>query len=202
MLKTVLSEQLQGLGLTMGPANSFSALRFEEDIRSARRGVGARLRSKNQDFAITRKLFLRASHHADFREAVTEETNIAYVASEIKTNLDKTMFQEAAATALDVKSVVPGARYYLLCEWLDMTPISTTTTAIDEILILRQAKRLASNVRSDFATAAGRRRNRALYLEHLTVHPLAPATFSRFLSHVTQLVTDNVEEDVLSRGYF
>lgn len=48
------------------------------------------------------------------------ETHIAYVAAECKTNLDKTMFQEAAATALDVKSAVPGANYYLLCEWLDI----------------------------------------------------------------------------------
>lgn len=104
------------------------------------------IRSKDQDFAIARRLFVRASHQPDFLDAVTEETSIAYVASEIKTNLDKTMFQEGAAMALDVKTVAPGARYYLLCEWLDMTPISTVTTAIDEVIILRRAKRLASNV--------------------------------------------------------
>jgi hypothetical protein len=47
------------------------------------------------------------------------------VVSECKTNLDKTMFQGACATAHDVKSSVSGARYYLLAEWLDMTPVST-----------------------------------------------------------------------------
>lgn len=57
------------------------------------------------------------------------------------------MFQEAAATALDVKTAVPVAKYYLLCEWLDMTPISTATTAIDEVIILRKARRLASDIR-------------------------------------------------------
>ena len=108
------------------------------------------IRTKDQDFAISRKLFVRASHQSDFRDAAIAETNIAYVASEIKTNLDKTMFQEATATALDTKTVVPGAKYYLLCEWLDMTPISTASTAIDEILILRRAKRLSSSIRRSF----------------------------------------------------
>ena len=50
------------------------------------------------------------------------------------------MFQEAAATALDIKTAIPGAAYYLLCEWLDMTPISTSTTAVDEIIILTQSE--------------------------------------------------------------
>ncbi len=98
---------------------------------------------------------------------MTRETHIAYVAAECKTNLDKTMFQEAAATALDVKIVVPAAKYYLLCEWLDMTPINTSTTAIDEILILRKAKRLPSNVRRAFNTVKGRRQNRESFVEYL-----------------------------------
>jgi hypothetical protein len=202
LVATVLSEELQGLDLSFGPVNSFSALRFEENIGAAHRGAGMAVRSKDQDFAITRKLFLRASHQADFREAITEETSIAYVASEIKTNLDKTMFQEAAATALDVKTGVPGAKYYLLCEWLDMTPISTSTTPIDEIVILRRAKRLSSSIRSAFGTVAGRRNSRTSYVGYLTAHPLAPETFSRFLSHIRQLVSNNEESDILARGYF
>lgn len=61
---------------------------------------------------------MRILNHLQYRE-----TNIAYLACECKTNLDKTMFQEASATALDLKSTVPSAKYLLLCEWLDMTPI-------------------------------------------------------------------------------
>ena len=133
LVTSVFSSQLKALAVSVGPVNAFSALRFESSITADPHGGGMTIRSKDQDFAISRKLFLRASHRSSFKEAVTEETNITYIAAEIKTNLDKTMFQEAAATALDVKSVVPRARYYLLCEWLDMTPISTTTTAIDEV---------------------------------------------------------------------
>ena len=161
------------------------------------------IRSKDQDFAISRKLYVRTSHDEDFQDSVTSETNIAYVATEIKTNLDKTMFQEAAATALDVKSVAPGTRYYLLCEWLDMTPTNTANTAIDEVLILRRAKRLSASVRSAFGTEAGRYRNRDdAYLQYLREHPLDPEPFSRYVGHIRNLVSDATEEDVLTRGFF
>lgn len=75
--------------------------------------------------------------------------------TELKTNLDKTMYQEASATAHDIKLAVTGAKYYLLCDFLDMTPISTATTDIDEILIVRKAKRINSNIRKEFSTYAG-----------------------------------------------
>lgn len=50
------------------------------------------VRSKDHDFALARPLFLRASHHKDFRDPREARTHLAYVAAEIKTNLDKTMF--------------------------------------------------------------------------------------------------------------
>lgn len=202
LVTTVFSKELDGLELSFGPVNSFASLRFEESIRTASNGAGMTIRSKAQDFAISRRLYISASHYPDFQESVTSETSLAYVATEIKTNLDKTMFQEATATALDVKSVAPGTRYYLLCEWLDMTPINTTNTAIDEIIILRRAKRMPSNVRSAFATADGRRCNRSLYAGYLSEHPLEPESFFRYLNHIRQLISDDDEETVLARGFF
>ena len=202
LVTTVFSEELSDLDLSFGPVNSFASLRFEEGIRTVSNGAGMTIRSKAQDFAISRKLYLSASHHPDFQDSVTSETNIAYVATEIKTNLDKTMFQEATATALDVKSVAPATRYYLLCEWLDMTPISTTNTAIDEIIILRRAKRISSNVRSAFSTVEGRRRNRSSYIGYLTEHPLDSEPFLRYISHIRRLISDETEETVLARGFF
>lgn len=84
---------------------------------------------------------MKASYRHDFEpeDTLTLSANLGYVLAELKTNLDKTMFQEASATAHDVKQAVPGAKYYLLCDFLDMTPISTATTDIDEILITRKA---------------------------------------------------------------
>lgn len=128
--------------------------------------------------------------------------DVAYVVAECKTNLDKTMFQEAAATALDVKTAVPAAKYYLLCEWLDMTPISTSATAIDEIMILRKCKRLPANIRNQFNTRKGRKNNREIYVNYLQAHPLSADTFARFVSHVYRLFRNDTEDNVLARGYF
>ncbi len=202
LVTTALADQLQGYDLSFGPTTCFSGIRFESSITNRKPGGGIHLREKDHDFAISRRLFIQTSHHLDFQESVTAETYIAYVAAECKTNLDKTMFQEAAATALDVKTAIPGAAYYLLCEWLDMTPISTSTTAIDEIIILRKAKRLSSNIRGQFNTAAGRQQNRSVFTEYLEAHPFSVGTFSRFLDYIRQLVSDDTESDVLVRGYF
>lgn len=114
------------------------------------------------------------------------------------------MFQEACATAHDVKTAVPGAKYLLLCEWLDMTPISTAGTDVNEVLILRRAKRLGSQVRSEFSKRAGRVAGRANYAKYLTEHPFVVDVFERFLFHVKALLEDKDpdEADAIKRGYF
>ena len=113
------------------------------------------------------------------------------------------MFQEAIATATDVKLAVPGARFYLLCEWLDMTPISTKATTVDEVIILR-GKRLASNVRAAFASSASREAKRAWYAKFLSDNPIRLDGVLRFVGHLRGLLdtTQPREEDVLTRGYF
>jgi hypothetical protein len=85
-----------------------------------------------------------------------------------------------------------------------MTPISTAGTDVDEVLILRMAKRLGSQVRGAFSTREGRSSRRADYASYLIDHPFVPAIFERFLSHVNSLLEDRDpdEGDVLRRGYF
>ena len=202
LLTSALSDIFLNHDLSFGPTTCFSGIRFESGITADEVGGGMQVRTKDHDFAISRKLFICSSHQRNFHSSVTKEINIAYVAAECKTNLDKTMFQEATATALDVKLTVPGAKYYLLCEWLDMLPINTSTTAIDEILILRKAKRLSSDVRRAFSSVAGRKRNRERLAQHLDANPFSAGVFLRFLAHVRGLVEENPENDVLRRGYF
>ena len=204
LVTTVFADSLKGKELSFGPTQCFSSLRFESSLKASPVGGGMNIRSKDQDFAISRKIFLKASHNREFNDSISREANIAYIAAECKTNLDKTMFQEGAATALDVKLSVPGAKYFLLCEWLDMSPISSSLTAIDEILILRKAKRLSSNLRSAFSTAQGRKKNRDLFVKHLDDNPFAPEVFMRFLNEIEKMIGKDEldEEDVLSRGYF
>lgn len=195
---------IEEFDVIVGPANCFSALYFDSSLDVPQLGAGMTIRTKAQDFAICKKLHLTASHNADFKEACTKETYVAYAVSECKTNLDKTMFQEASATAHDVKSAVSGARYYLLCEWLDMTPVSTAATEIDEVIILRKAKRLGSNLRKNFGSVAGRKANRAMYIKHLSDNPLRLDMFQRLLGHIRGLLQSEapVERDVLSKGFF
>jgi hypothetical protein len=204
LVTTIFADSLNNKELFFGPTQCFSSLQFESSLKASPKGGGMSIRAKDQDFAISRKIFIKASHDKNFNESVVDEANIAYIAAECKTNLDKTMFQEGAATAFDVKRSVPGAKYFLICEWLDMSPISSSLTAIDEILILRKAKRLSSNIRSAFSTAKGRKENRDSFVKYLDDHPFAPEIFIRFLSEIERMIGHDEldEEDLLSKGYF
>ena len=164
------------------------------------------IKTKNHDFSMSRRIYLRTSFDENFAPSRTRslETSLGYVLAELKTNLDKTMFQEASASAHEAKLAVPGAKYYLLCDYLDMQPISTAITDIDEILILRKAKRIHASARQAFNSSAGRRARRDWYVGFLQEHPYATDVFRRFLSHVTLLMSDGglEEESILKTGYF
>ena len=191
-------------GIALGPNTTFSSVYFASSLDAPAAGGGLTVRTKNQDFAIAKVIYIRASHDQDFANSASSSFYLGYVVAECKTNLDKTMFQEACATAHDAKSAVGGAKYYLLCEFLDMTPQSTAATDIDEVIILRRAKRISANVRSAFGTCAGRRRTRDSLATFLADNPFRPEMFLRFVNHITGLLNtrEPVEEDVLSKGYF
>ena len=204
LVSKCLGAQTAKRKMEVGPSTCFSSVYFNSSLNTAEHLSGFSVRTKNQDFAICLPLYIKASHTPDFAVSVEREARIAYVEAECKTNLDKTMFQEACATAHDVKCAVTGAKYFLLCEWLDMTPVSTAPTDIDEVLILRKAKRVNSNVRQAYATFAGRKAGRSGYIRYLQDHPFSDVMFSRFLDHITRLMNDEVlvEDNVLDVGYF
>ena len=206
LVQPAILPEIKGHEVVVGPTTCFSSVYFSTSLEVPVVGGGLDVRAKDQDFAISKKLFLKASHDPTFTgpATITKETHIGFVVSECKTNLDKTMFQEACATAHDVKAAVSGARYYLLCEWLDMAPLSTAPTDIDEIILLRKAKRINSNVRAKYATFAGRQANRAAYQKYLSDNPFRVEVFERFVNHIRGILRNEapVESDVLSRGYF
>ena len=185
---------------------TFSSAYFASSLSSPAIGGGLSIKTKDQDFSMSRTLYLRSSYTPifDAEKTVTVATHIGYVMAELKTNLDKTMYQEASATAHDIKLAVTGAKYYLLCDFLDMTPISTATTDIDEILIVRKAKRISSNVRKEFSTFAGRQAHRAWYIDYLKSNPYSADIFKRFVDHIFSQMKneDLIEESVLDLGYF
>jgi len=191
-------------GISLGPNTTFSSIHFQSSLDTPVEGGGLTVRTKDQDFAIGKAIYLKASHDRDFKDALNKAFYIGYVVAECKTNLDKTMFQEAIATAHDAKSAVTGAKYYLLCEWLDMTPQSTASTDIDEVIILRKQKRMSSNIRSGFGTSKGRKKGRNAFLKFLKDNPFRPEMFLRFVNHLTGLLGVEAPEEnvVLDKGYF
>jgi len=99
---------------------------------------------KDQDFAIGKSLHFKFSPTPTFDAAKTTQGRLylAVVAAECKINYDKTMFQECAGTASRLKQGSPLAKYYALVEYLDMEPEDCRLTEIDNVYLLRHAKRL------------------------------------------------------------
>ena len=191
-------------GLDCGPRTSFAGLSFESPFLNLS-GGGVKIKAKDQDFSVTRQHRLKISTPSDPQDIFKQDFHVSYFATEIKTNLDKTMFQEAVTTAGELKRVSPGSRYILLCEWLDMTPVNTKLTAMDEVIVLRRTKRLTSNRRSTFSTARGRTEARDWYREFLDLHPLSFEGFQRLVWHLNEcfpVVGYDAEDNVLERGYF
>lgn len=183
---------------------TFSSLRFEDTIRSDNSGFGMKIKTKDQDFAISKNLFMKTSQTDDFNSFQKYTLQLGYVMGEMKTNLDKTMFQEASATAKDLKQTVPNARYYVLAEFLDMTPISTVTTDIDGVFVLRKSKRQSSDKRKNYANWNGRSQNKDEYNYFLNNNPFDKDLFIRFYEIVASIFEENLktEQDILKDGYF
>jgi hypothetical protein len=196
---------LAGVPFETGPRTTFAAAYFATTLGHPAVGGGLLVRTKDQDFAVGRSAYLQSSLSQGFPAEDTAHHKIflAHAAAECKTNLDKTMFQSGVSDAHDLKIAFPGARFYLLCEWLDMTPISTLGTDIDEVIILR-GKRLASNIRSGYSDSASRISNRDQYENFLRNNPIRADCIIRFMDHLRALFVDSDpnEIDVLTRGYF
>lgn len=189
--------------LACGPHSSFAGISFDAPFLPLGAG-GVQVKLKDQDFAICRPFVLTVADPQNPKDTFTARLAVSYFAMEIKTNLDKTMFQEASQTAGELKRAVPGAKVLLLCEFLDMTPISTRLTPIDEVIVMRKAKRLASNIRANFSTSAGRVASRAAYAKFLADHPTDEACVRRIVEHIKECFPELEpgENVVLTRGYF
>lgn len=200
-----LIPELEGVDVFAGPASAYAATHFSSTLVSTRPEIGMKIRTKDQDFTLSRQAFMESSFDNNFPRDASDRSSfwIAYFACECKTNLDKTMFQEASATSHDLKVAVPAARYYLMCEYLDMTPISTSGTDIDEVLILR-GKRLGSHRRKSYASAASRKNLRGEYVDFLESNPIRSDVVMRFVEHLRSLFShrDPDENDALEKGFF
>ena len=139
--------------LEVGPQTAFMSLSFRPVGMSAlNEKPGIVVKLKDQDFTIGKTLYYQFSPDRSFADMKTTRGSLflAVLAAECKVNLDKTMFQEAAGTATRLKQGCPNSRYYLLVEYLDMTPEDCRLTDIDNVFILRRARRLPFEKRDVF----------------------------------------------------
>ena len=200
----IISGMPEGAAIS-GPSSAFASAYFATALTNNEEKPGLRIRQKDQDFTLGKPVFIAASFDRSFTPSKSDVQSVllAYVAAECKTNLDKTMFQEASATAHDLKIAVPASRYFLLCEFLDMTPISTSGTDINEVLILR-GKRMSSNIRKDFSTSENRKNLRSEYIRFLDASPIRVDVISRFVEHLESVFneSDPDELDAVTKGYF
>lgn len=139
--------------LTIGPNTAFMSLSFAPaGIRALNGTPEVVLKVKDQDFIIGKEIHYRFSPDPAFAtdKTATGSLALAVLAAESKVNLDKTMFQEAAGTAARLKQGCPYSQYYILNEYLDMEPEDCRLTAIDNVFLLRHARRLPFDKRGSF----------------------------------------------------
>ncbi len=146
----LLANLPSGFNLETGSRTSFMSLSFcPHDINRLNKPE-VLIKEKDQDFAIGKTLYYKVSSDEQFTPNNTTEGTmfLAVFAAECKVNYDKTMFQECAGTAYRLKQGCPVSKYYALVEYLDMTPEDTRLTSIDNVFLLRHAKRLPFEKRS------------------------------------------------------
>jgi hypothetical protein len=139
--------------LEIGPQTAFMSLAFlPTDLKALGGKPPVEVKQKDADFALGKTIHYKFSPDPEFLAAKTTEGKLvlAVLAAECKVNLDKTMFQEAAGTAARLKQGCPMSRYYLLVEYLDMEPEDCRLTAIDNVFLLRHAKRLPFGKRTEY----------------------------------------------------
>lgn len=137
--------------LEIGPKTAFMTLSFRPtSISSLNDKPAIVIKSKDQDFTIGKTLHYKVSTEPNFPDVQTAKGQLylAVLSAEVKVNFDKTMFQECCGTASRLKRGCPSAKYYVLVEFLDMEAEDSRLTDVDNVFLLRHAKRLPSNKRS------------------------------------------------------
>jgi len=145
---------LPSFRLEIGPQTAFMSLAFTPASLTSLGGKPpVTLKEKDTDFALGKTIHYQFSTESTFPSSLTSQGRLvlAVLAAECKVNLDKTMFQEAAGTAARFKQGCPTSRYYLLVEYVDMEPEDCRLTALDNVFLLRHAKRLPFEKRSVYA---------------------------------------------------
>ena len=155
--------------------------------------TGVSIKTKDHDHVLGRMLHDYVSSSAlEFPRA---EVVVPLVATEIKKNFDKTMFEAAAATSIQMKTGCPQSKYYVLAEYLDMADAecSRAHTRIDGVFLLRHGRRLPH----------GKRQNLADLIQYRRDHPICTELMQAYVEGVRAAIQTSPDRHVaLQRGWF
>lgn len=154
LVNSDILDNLPKFDLETGSQTAFMSLSFmPNNVNELGNKPNIIIKTKDQDFTIGKTVHYKFSSDSSFDKAKTTEGNLflAVFATECKINYDKTMFQECAGTAQRLKQGCPIAKYFALVEYLDMTPEDCRLTEIDNVFLIRHAKRLPFEKRSNLA---------------------------------------------------
>ncbi len=152
LLSPDILDNLPKYNLETGTQTAFMSLSFmPNNVNELGNKPNVIIKTKDQDFTIGKTVHYKFSSDSSFDKTKTTEGNLflAVFATECKINYDKTMFQECAATAQRLKQGCPIAKYFALVEYLDMTPEDCRLTEIDNVFLIRHAKRLPFEKRNN-----------------------------------------------------
>jgi hypothetical protein len=200
LIRLVDPKVLDGLPdfeLCVGPQRAFMSLAFTpSSIQELCEKPRVEIKEKDTDFTLGKSIFYKFSSDPAFSDRHTQSgtLTLAVLAAECKVNLDKTMFQEAAGTAARLKQGCPMSRYYLLVEYLDMEPEDCRLTAVDNVFLIRHAKRLPFGKRNDYSEV--KRKHSA--------HPIDAEVIWKFTTELQNFVKSiwYDPEKALERGSF
>ncbi len=157
LIRLVDPKVLDGLPnfeLCVGPQRAFMSLAFTpSSIQELCEKPRVEIKEKDTDFTLGKSIFYKFSSDPAFADRHTQSGTLTWRFWRLnaKSTWTKTMFQEAAGTAARLKQGCPMSRYYLLVEYLDMEPEDCRLTAIDNVFIIRHAKRLPFGKRTDYS---------------------------------------------------
>lgn len=189
--------KLPDFDLGTGPQTTLMSLAFRPiSIAMLDQKPELILKVKDQDFTLGKTIYYKFSPDSTFESAKTTEGKfyLAVLAAECKINYDKTMFQEGAGTAARLKQGCPISKYYVLVEYLDMQPEDTRLTEIDNVFLLRKAKRLSPDKRGLLA---------AIKSQHHEF-PISAEVIEKFIEQIQNFIdaTWYNPNDALQRGSF
>jgi len=153
---------LPPFALESGPQTAFMTFSFRpSSVASLIEQPQIVIKSKDQDFTIGKTIHYKLSPDAAFPPPETAQGTVflSVLSAEVKVNFDKTMFQECCGTASRLKQGCPSAKYFVLAEFLDMEPEDSRLTDVDNVFLLRHAKRLPSNKRAILQEVRGQHRD-------------------------------------------